>query len=210
MGPCARPSYSLPETSRSILQPVSFIAALLLATLFLAPLAGAQSVTQPPATPDQAAKQAEANHPAKKPDPSGKTSEQTPQSKEIPEQTGEEAASATRLELGPLAPSTPPKNLPTNRLVIGLALGGGGAPAMSEIGVLQWFEDHRIPVDVIAGTSMGSIISALYATGHTPEEMKQILTEDSINSVFRIDQAYSAQSFRRHQSAVPLCWRRQR
>ena len=72
---------------------------------------------------------------------------------------------------------------------------------MSEIGVLQWFEDHHIPVDVIAGTSMGSIISALYATGHTPEEMKQILTEDSINSVFRIDQAYSAQSFRRREDS---------
>ncbi len=75
---------------------------------------------------------------------------------------------------------------------------------MSEIGVLQWFEDHRIPVDVIAGTSMGSIISALYATGHTPEDMKKILTEDSINSVFRIDQAYSAQSFRRREDSRDL------
>jgi NTE family protein len=85
--------------------------------------------------------------------------------------------------------------------VIGFALGGGGAPAMSEIGVLQWFEDHRVPVDVIAGTSMGSIIGALYATGHTPEQMKQIMSEDSINSVFRIEQAYSAQSFRRREDS---------
>jgi NTE family protein len=178
-----------------------FSAMLILATLFLSALAGAQTTTQPPATPEQAAKQAEANHPGKKPDATRKTSEQKPQSKEAPEQNGEEAASATRLALGPLDPSTPPKNLPTNRPVIGLALGGGGAPAMSEIGVLQWFEDHQIPVDVIAGTSMGSIISALYATGHTPEEMKQILTEDSINSVFRIDQAYSARSFRRREDS---------
>ncbi len=184
-----------------MLRALNFSAMLILITLFLSPLAGAQTVTQPPTTPEQAAKQAQANHPAKKPDPSGKTSEQKPQSKEAPEQNGEEAASATRLALGPLDPSTPPKNLPTNRPVIGLALGGGGAPAMSEIGVLQWFEDHHIPVDVIAGTSMGSIISALYATGHTPEEMKQILTEDSINSVFRIDQAYSAQSFRRREDS---------
>ena len=72
---------------------------------------------------------------------------------------------------------------------------------MSEIGVLQWFEEHHIPVDVIAGTSMGSIISALYATGHTPEQMKQILTEDSINAVFRVDQAYSAQSYRRREDS---------
>ncbi len=171
------------------------------ATLVLCHAVGAQTVTQPPTTPDQAAKQAEANHPPKKTDTTGKIPEQNPQSKETPEQNGEEAASTTRLALGPLDPSTPPKDLPKNRPVIGLALGGGGAPAMSEIGVLQWFEDHRIPVDVIAGTSMGSIISALYATGHTPEEMKQILTEDSINSVFRFNQAYSAQSFRRREDS---------
>ena len=174
---------------------------LLVAALFLSPPSRAQTVTQPPTTPEQAAKQADANHPVKKPDPTGKESEQNPQSNQAPAQSGEEAASATRLALGPLDPSVPPKNLPTNRPVIGLALGGGGAPAMSEIGVLQWFEDHHIPVDVIAGTSMGSIISALYATGHTPEEMKQILTEDSINSVFRIDQAYTAQSFRRREDS---------
>jgi len=75
---------------------------------------------------------------------------------------------------------------------------------MSEIGVLQWFEEHRIPVDVIAGTSMGSIVGALYATGHTPAEMKQVLTEDSISSVFRIEQAYSAQSFRRREDSRDL------
>ena len=115
--------------------------------------------------------------------------------------SGEQTASTTRLKLGPIDPSTPPTDLPTGRPVIGLALGGGGAPAMSEIGVLQWFEDHRIPVDVIAGTSMGSIIGALYATGHTPEQMKQIMSEDSINSVFRIEQAYTAQSFRRREDS---------
>ncbi len=115
--------------------------------------------------------------------------------------SGAQAASATQLSLGPLDPSTPPSDLPTDRPVIGLALGGGGAQAMSEIGVLQWFEEHRIPVDVIAGTSMGSIIGALYATGHTPEQMKQIMSEDSINSVFRIEPAYSAQSFRRREDS---------
>ena len=102
-------------------------------------------------------------------------------------------------KLGPLDPSTPPTDLPKDRPVIGLALGGGGAVAMSEIGVLQWFEEHHIPVDVIAGTSMGSILAALYSTGHTPEQMKHIMTEDSVNSVFRIQQAYTAQNFRRRE-----------
>jgi NTE family protein len=85
--------------------------------------------------------------------------------------------------------------------VIGLALGGGGASAMSEIGVLEWFEEHRIPVDVIAGTSMGSILAALYSTGHTPDEMKHLMTEDSVNAVFRIQAAYTAQNFRRREDS---------
>ncbi len=118
-----------------------------------------------------------------------------------PAGAGEEAASDTKLALGPLDPSTPPTDLPKGRPVIGLALGGGAAIAMSEIGVLQWFEEHHIPVDVIAGTSMGSILAALYSTGHTPEQMKHIMTEESVSSVFRIDQAYSARSFRRREDS---------
>ena len=173
--------------------------ALALAGLSLPLPSFAQTVTQPSSTPEQAAKKAQANSSNKLP----QTSEHPKQNPEPPTApaAGEEAASTTRLALGPLDPSTPPTDLPTNRPVIGLALGGGGAQAMSEIGVLQWFDDHRIPVDVIAGTSMGSIIGALYATGHTPAEMKQILTEDSISSVFRIEQAYSAQSFRRREDS---------
>ena len=118
-----------------------------------------------------------------------------------PASAGEESASATQLKLGPLDPSVPPPDLPKNRPVIGLAMGGGGALAMSEIGVLQWFEEHHIPVDVIAGTSMGSILSALYSTGKTPEQMSHIMTEDSVNSVFRIESQYSARNFRRREDA---------
>jgi NTE family protein len=118
-----------------------------------------------------------------------------------PASAGEQSASNTRLRLGPLDPASPPTDLPKDRPVIGLALGGGGALAMSEIGVLQWFEEHRIPVDVIAGTSMGSILAALYSTGHTPDDMSHIMTEDSVNNVFRIEQAYSALNFRRREDS---------
>jgi NTE family protein len=129
--------------------------------------------------------------------PSGHDSE----SESKPASAGEDAASASKLKLGPLDPSVAPTDLPHDRPVIGLALGGGGAVAMSEIGVLEWFEEHHIPVDVIAGTSMGSILAALYSTGHTPEEMKNIMTEDSVNSVFRISQAYTTQNFRRREDS---------
>ena len=42
---------------------------------------------------------------------------------------------------------------------IGLALGGGAARGLAHIGVLRWFEEHRIPIDVITGTSMGGLIA---------------------------------------------------
>lgn len=118
-----------------------------------------------------------------------------------PASAGEDSASTRQLKLGPVDPSVPPIDLPKNRPVIGVALGGGGALAMSDIGVLQWFEEHHIPVDVIAGTSMGSIIGALYSTGHTTEQMTHIMTDESVASVFRIDSAFSSRSFRRREDS---------
>src|SRR5499427_5061383 len=48
---------------------------------------------------------------------------------------------------------------------IGVVLEGGGALGLAHIGVLQWFEDHHIPVDYVAGTSMGGLVGGLYAAG---------------------------------------------
>ena len=116
----------------------------------------------------------------------------------------EDAASVQKLKLGPLDPAPPPTGLPTNRPVIGLALGGGSALGITEIGALQWLEEHHIPVDVIAGTSMGSILAALYSTGVTPDQMKQVLDPDEVNRIFRIGSAYSSKSFRRREDAREL------
>src|SRR5271165_2268136 len=52
---------------------------------------------------------------------------------------------------------------------IGVALEGGGALGLAHIGVLQWFEDHHIPIDYLAGTSMGGLVGGLYATGKSPQ-----------------------------------------
>jgi len=172
-------------------------AALLLSSLLCAH-AVAQTPSAPQNTPPNTSGAGQKTAPAQQDAP--KTG-QDDKSASKPASAGEDAASATRLRLGPLDPSTPPTDLPKDRPVIGLALGGGGAVAMSEIGVLQWFEEHRIPVDVIAGTSMGSILAALYSTGHTPQQMSQIMTEDSVASVFRIQTAYTAQSFRRREDS---------
>ncbi|MDN5345084.1 MAG: hypothetical protein PWQ18_1198, partial [Clostridia bacterium] len=54
---------------------------------------------------------------------------------------------------------------------IGLALGGGGARGYAHLGVLKALQEADIPVDVIAGTSMGAVVGAAYATGHQIEEL---------------------------------------
>lgn len=55
---------------------------------------------------------------------------------------------------------------------VGLVLSGGGATGIAHIGVLQALEDAEIPIDYISGSSMGSLIGALYAVGYSPEEIK--------------------------------------
>ncbi len=60
-----------------------------------------------------------------------------------------------------------------NRPRIGLVLGGGGARGIAHVGVLKTLEEMHIPVDCIAGTSMGSIIGGLYASGMSPEQMSE-------------------------------------
>src|SRR2546425_11721875 len=59
------------------------------------------------------------------------------------------------------------------RARFGLALSGGGARGMAHIGVLKVLEDLRVPIDVIAGTSMGAIVGGLYASGMSPDEIAQ-------------------------------------
>lgn len=54
---------------------------------------------------------------------------------------------------------------------VGVVLSGGGAKGLSHIGVLKALEENNIPIDYICGTSMGSIIGGLYASGYSPDEM---------------------------------------
>lgn len=68
---------------------------------------------------------------------------------------------------------------------IGLMLGGGGARGMAHVGVLKTLEEMRIPIDCVAGASMGSIIGGLYASGMTPEEMEKTLTQIDWPDVFK-------------------------
>lgn len=58
---------------------------------------------------------------------------------------------------------------------VGLVLSGGGAKGIAHVGVIKALEDNDIPIDYVAGTSMGAIIGSLYAMGYTPAEMMKLL-----------------------------------
>ena len=82
---------------------------------------------------------------------------------------------------------------------IGLALSGGGALGLAEVGIIQWMEEHHIPVDRIAGTSMGSIIGSMYATGMTPDQIREFALKVNWDEALLPEPVYRELSFRRKQ-----------
>src|SRR5262252_6977830 len=62
-----------------------------------------------------------------------------------------------------------------SRRRIGVAFGGGSARGLAHVGVLRWFEEHHIPIDVAAGTSMGGLIGGGFATGLSSGELSALL-----------------------------------
>ena len=60
---------------------------------------------------------------------------------------------------------------------VGLVLGGGGARGAAHIGVLEVLEKLRVPVDCVAGTSMGALVAGVYASGLSPATMRSKLAE---------------------------------
>ncbi len=77
------------------------------------------------------------------------------------------------------------KRAQPSRPKIGLALSGGGARGAAHIGVLRELERQRIPIDYIAGTSMGAVIGGLYAAGLATDEMQEVLLGIDWNDIFR-------------------------
>ena len=62
---------------------------------------------------------------------------------------------------------------------VGLVLSGGGAKGLTHIGIIRALEENHIPIDYIAGTSMGAIVGSLYAMGYSPDDMERLLKSDS-------------------------------
>jgi len=83
---------------------------------------------------------------------------------------------------------------PVKKPKIALALSGGGARGLAHIGVLTALEEHDLPVDMIVGTSMGSIVGALYAAGYSPERIRSLAGGINWEEIFA-DQTVREQQF---------------
>jgi NTE family protein len=95
-------------------------------------------------------------------------------------------------------PAEEPHSAPP-RPKIGLALSGGGARGAAHVGVLQVLESLHVPVDYIAGTSMGAVVGGLYASGFTADELGQLLASLDWDVLFSDKTRRRDISFRRKQ-----------
>lgn len=74
-------------------------------------------------------------------------------------------------------------SLKKQKVKIGLALGGGGARGFTHLGALKAFEEYGIKFDAVAGTSVGSLVGALYCAGYTFEQMYRIAKEVEVKDI---------------------------
>jgi NTE family protein len=103
------------------------------------------------------------------------------------------------------APPSPPSNASTvpskTRPTIGVALEGGGALGEAHVGVLKWFEDHHVPVDYLAGTSMGGLVAGFYASGKSADDIHGVLKSADWPLLLGGETPYEDLSFRRKEDA---------
>lgn len=67
---------------------------------------------------------------------------------------------------------------------IGVAFGGGSARGLAHIGVIRWFEEHRIPIDLAAGTSMGALVGGAFASGMTSDDLRALIQQTDWDAMF--------------------------
>ncbi|WP_082989862.1 patatin-like phospholipase family protein [Woeseia oceani] len=80
---------------------------------------------------------------------------------------------------------------------IGLALSGGGARGAAHIGVIRFLEEQQVPIDFIAGTSVGAVVGGFYAAGMTPSEIEEELDDIDWTDVFIDQSSRTHRTFRR-------------
>jgi len=91
-------------------------------------------------------------------------------------------------------------NSNAQRKKVGLVLSGGGAKGVAHVGVIKVLEEAGIPIDYIAGTSMGAIVGALYAVGYNANELDTLIKKQNwefllSDKVYRSDQPFNMKLF---------------
>jgi NTE family protein len=86
---------------------------------------------------------------------------------------------------------------PGPRQKIGLVLEGGGALGLAHVGVVEWLEANHVPVDYVAGTSMGALIGGMYSMGYSPKDIHQLVSEINWDAVLYDRIEYGDLAFRR-------------
>jgi NTE family protein len=81
-------------------------------------------------------------------------------------------------------------------------LEGGGALGLAHIGVLQWLYQHHVPVDLVAGTSMGGLVGGIYATGRTPEQLQELIQNVDWDQALSGELPFRDLSYRRKEDEV--------
>ncbi len=101
-----------------------------------------------------------------------------------------------------IAVSLNSQTTPGHRPRIALVLEGGGALGFAHIGVIRYLEEHRIPVDLVVGTSMGGLVAGFYATGQSAAQIEQLTKEIDWDQVMSGWTAFQDLSYRRKEDRV--------
>ena len=107
------------------------------------------------------------------------------------------ALAATLVQAAPAPTGNPVESV--KRPKIGLVLAGGGAKGAAHVGVLKVLEEMRIPIDYVAGTSMGSIVGGLYASGMSAAQIEHEMLTIAWGDVFNDEPLRQDRSYRRKQ-----------
>ncbi len=106
------------------------------------------------------------------------------------------ATAWTQAQAPAMALAQQPPQADPGRLRVGLVRGGGGARGAAHIGILEVLQQLHVPVDCIAGTSMGALVTGAFAAGQTPAEMSEALAKADWDDMFQGNPDFYDMSYR--------------
>src|SRR5215831_825222 len=107
---------------------------------------------------------------------------------------------ATTVQPSASEPASPSVASSVGRPKVGIAFGGGSARGIAHVGVIRWLEEHRVPIDVVAGTSMGGLVGGAFATGMDAAELERFITSIDWDHLFGAS-AFEYKNIRRKSDA---------